>query len=818
MMIFALITVFGLTFAQAGVPVEDVHPAGTPETQPAGKSAAEGASEAQQIEDAAKLIIGDNTVEARQIGVRTLLRIGTPAAFERLAVILTEPDQGNGAARSVVCAVLAASDSPPKALLAPLVRLAADVKGPAFDSVRAALAAYPQAEAQAALCAAAQVASTPTAQRVAVIDMIGRLGEDYAAAGILAGLLTDENAAVANAALSAFSRMTGVEFEDAETAAAWWRERAGLGELKWLVRSNQRRRDELRALRTERQSLVERLVAAYRSSFVTLSDKDQGERLVAFLKDDVPDVRQLGLNLIAAMVIDQKEVAPEVRSTVLTLLSDPVPEIRQRAAVIAGNLRIAGAEDVMIDGLKTDHNATVRVAFAGALGRMDDVRAIDALLVSLGSKDRALVAEATLSLGALARHGHADATKTGKVSSALEKRFGELAPDDSDLREKFLRAMARIGGKSFRPIFKHEAASGRSAAVRTAAISGLATYDDGDTAKIVMGLLDDEDALVRGAATQALGRCGTTVAHFQALFERAGTAKESDSTVRDKAWDAAKALFGRLSGEARYEIVSGLSDSDDVGVQRRRAALARSLKQDRAASNELTPRKRLLVGVMLADALLRSGDTAAALTEYQGVATQRNELPKETARQVDVGLIRSAMRGGKYEAVVAAIRASLGSEAKADQAARSSVFRKVVDEALSAQIAAAQDGKSIAALNKFIGLASSALESGDDTTALASSWASRLAVRRDALIDALLDEQTPENTAADRFKDFDKKVVISRIHARLSAIQQTTTGPSQDREAALIALARQLAPNWPGYEPGVPVEARKKALDELIAG
>lgn len=817
-MMTLLFSVFCVLLVQVEPPAEAVQPLESAMTQPADEATSEPANEAGQIEDAAKLIIGDNTVEARRIGVRTLLRIGTQAAMDRLTVILTEPDHGNGAARSAICGALAASETPPKELLNPLVKLAGELKGPALEGVRTALAAYPQAEAQRALCEVARNPSEPADRRVALIETIGRLGEDYSAAGVLASLMQDSDVAVQAAARAAFERMTGVEFEDVPAASDWWRERADLGEMQWLVRSNHRRREELRRLQAERKSLVERLVAAYRDGFVSLPEKDQGARLVAFLKDGVPEVRQLGLDLIAAMVIDQKDVAPEVREAVMTLLSDRNPDIRRRAAVIAGNLRIAGATNVMIEGLKSERNGHVRAAYAGALGRLDDVRAIEPLLECLSSKDRELTVEAVQSLGALARRGHADEVGTTQVATTLEKSFGELPKDDSELREKYLRSMARVGVESFRPIFEREATQGGTAAVRTAAIAGLATYENGGTAEFLMGLLGDDDALVRGAAIQALGRCGNTVAQFQALFERAGAAKEPDGAVRDKAWEAAQSLFGKLSGDARIQIIAGLAGNEDVAVQRRRAALARALKQDRDAVAELSAPRRLQVDAMLGDALLKSGDAAGALTELQAVAQQPGDIPAEVAQDVYRSLARSAMRVGNNDAVAGALSAALKSTPEAERAARASDLRTLMNAELTSRIAAANSGEAIASLYALVEPAAGALASGDEASAIKSSWTAQISARRDALIDSLLDEQTGGTSVATKLEPFDKKVVLGRIHARLSSLKQTTSGPAMDREAALIALARQLAPDWPGYAPGTADEERSKMLDQLISG
>ena len=117
----------------------DVKTAESALSQPSDETATPPADEAGQIVDASRLIVGDNTSQARRIGVRTLLRIGSPAAIERLTVILTQPNEGNGAARAAICGALAETESPPTELLEPLIGLIGESRGSALDGVQGAL-------------------------------------------------------------------------------------------------------------------------------------------------------------------------------------------------------------------------------------------------------------------------------------------------------------------------------------------------------------------------------------------------------------------------------------------------------------------------------------------------------------------------------------------------------------------------------------------------------------------------------------------------------------------------------------------------------
>lgn len=796
----------------------DVPPPESAMSQPSDVAESKAMDEAGQIEDAARLIVGDHTNQARRIGVRTLLRIGSAAALDRLTSILTQPNEGNGAAHSAIYGVIAESESPPSALLSPLIEMIGEQRGSALDGIQAALAAYPQADAQRSLCDIARDTTANLKRRAAAIEMIGRLGEDYSAAGVLAGLTSDPDAGIRGTALRAFSRMTGVEFDDGPAATNWWREHAGLGELKWLARSNQRRREELRALHAERDSLAARLVEAYRGTFLSLAEKDQGDRLVAMLKDNVADVRKLGLDLIAAMIIDQKEVSKAVREAIMPVLSDSNMNLRRQAAVIAGNLRIAGAADVMIASLESESHPRVRAALAGALGRLDDTRAIQPLIKCLASSDRELVGEATLALGSLARRGHPEGDKASLVTKSLASRFDQLAVDDDELREKFLRAMSRIGAESFRAILERESRDGRSTTIRTTAIAGLSTYDSEGTAEFLVGLLSSDAPPVRGAAIQTLGRIGRTRSHFNVLFDRSKTEQESEAVVRDKAWEAALSVFSRLSGIVRLQILTDLNSTEDLIVQRRRSILARALKSDRDATNELTAGKRLEVTLMLGDALLRAGDYSGALTEFQEVSQFRSELSKEVVLRIEADLVRSGMRAGRHEDVVKSLSGSLNATSEGERDSRRELLRQCLEQELEASVSAAASGEAIASLTMLVEQAAAALGGGEVGTAFQSRCKAAIDARRDTVIDGLLELEPNEAGIAEKLQSFDKPAVVSRIHAKLTSIKPTTTGPVFDREAALIALTRKIVPEWPGYTPGNSTDERTKALDQLIAG
>ena len=272
----------------------------------------------------------------------------------------------------------------------------------------------------------ATIAADPAREsdvRVAAIQTISQLGEDFATVGALADLLGDSDDRVKQAALEAFSSMASADFDSTDEAVAWWRNWDGKGEREWLIRLNRKRGAEIRVLNAQREALSRRLVTAYRDSFLQLPEAAQAGRLVEFIGDESPDIRRLALDLIGGMVIDQKDVPAEVRTAVLRLLNDSDHDIRRRAAITAGNLRIDGAADVLLKAFDTETQPPIRAAIASALGRFGDARAIDPLIAALDSSNTELVTETAVALGKLASNGTVESAPRTRVVEALTRRF-----------------------------------------------------------------------------------------------------------------------------------------------------------------------------------------------------------------------------------------------------------------------------------------------------------------------------------------------------------------------------------------------------------
>ena len=769
-------------------------PASQPATQPAA-----GLEPAAQISEAVHLIAGDNTDDARRIGVRTLIRAASPEAHAELARLLSGDGDGNGevAARVAICFILANQPDPPIVLLDALLELVgAPAKVPP-DSLRAALANFPQRDVFAGLATIAADPARESDVRVAAIQTISQLGEDFATVGALADLLDDANDRVKQAALEAFSSMASADFDSTDEAVAWWRKRGA----------------EIRVLDAQREALSRRLVTAYRDSFLQLPEAAQAGRLVEFIGDESPDIRRLALDLIGGMVIDQKDVPAEVRTAVLRLLNDSDHDIRRRAAITAGNLRIDGAADVLLKAFDTETQPPIRAAIASALGRFGDARAIDPLIAALDSSNTELVTETAVALGKLASNGTVESAPRTRVVEALTRRFERINPKNIGLREQLLRAMARVPDPALRPVFEREAAEDRPIEVRKAALAGLASFEGPEAAEFLLAHLRDVNPAIRAAAAQALGQSGGQWTHFLALRERIDPAVESDATVRDRAWEATQHVYARLGGPARLMAIESFNIDADLVSQRRRASLARSLAADASRMAEFPAEARQRVTRDLADALMKSGDAEAALTQWMSVAEQTDDADAELAAQVDRCILQCALRAGKDDAALARLQSAAQSDGPPGR------LDPLMDQLLAEVETLVSTASTESSLDRIETLLANADELLDDAArARLSAAREQVVQRRVQLIDEILAAAPDESLLLAQLAPFDRRLVLERLRAMLSALPQTTTKSATDREPLLLAVATKLAPQWVAYKPGCAPEERAAALAALIAG
>jgi HEAT repeat protein len=645
------------------------------------------------------------------------------------------------------------------------------------------------------------------------------MGDNFQVVAALIDLAQDKNAQIRSAALLALAVVSGIEHIDADAAQAWWQQHKSMSQADWAAEMNERRITQYNRLRAERSLLTTRLIAADREVFLHTAEADRPRKLLAFLSDELPEIRDLGLDLVNAAITDRKDVTPEIKVRLTEMIADPNPALRLKVTQIIGDLRLTGTVSKLIEALGVEVDHRVRSALVNAIGRLDGSQAVPALVERLNDDVPSVVAQTAMALASIARTTPTDDPVTLQaVSSALLERFALIPRQDDELREKFLDAMTRIGAESFRPVFKAEMAADRSVRIRRAAVAGLATYADLAAADEILPLVSSAEPEMRLAAVTALGKCGRRESDLTALNSRLDGKSETDPAVRQRAWESFMTIAQRLPPQDHLRITEQFARLDDKAAQRQRLELLTALRSGGQRFEQLKSKrsdKRPDVLEAMADAHGKLGESAAA----SACLTQAVELiqdptnPRYTALAVrSVALL---LAGHEDESAVLRLKElTTGDGHNGPMPDTTPLVDAVVNEA-TLRNDAITDAATYNDATRLLDLL------GPMAGRLAPGFGKRLdALRNDAVakrnasIDALLTSIAVDPQAETRLLGFGADVVLRRLSARLTDLP-TTTAPSSLSEEKLVLLAKRLAPDWPGYAVDAPSPQRTSALEAL---
>ncbi len=784
-----------------------------PATQPhAAQSAAASSPADPELAELAQLVTGNNTPDARLLGARKLLEADSDAAVDRLVQVLR--GGSDPLAKRAVCQAIADSfaggangqSPPPSRLLAPVAELLG-AQPELHDVVVHALRRFPTDVVIETLRGFVLDAASTEQKRQAAIGALGTMGDHLNAVGALVGLLNENPVVPPAAVLEALFEATGVRHADPAAALSWWQSRKSMKPLQWLCEVNERRIDESRRLRGQMDVLTTRLVIACREAYLRAPEAQQPGRLAEFLSDPLPAIRLLGLDLINARITDRQEIAPPIRSRLLDLLADADARIRRAAALLIGDVRPPGAADRLIEALGREEQPAVRAAEAVALGRLDEPVVISALVKALDDPALEVVSEAVWSLGLVLRPGRAAPEQTATVVDALLRRFGEIPIEDDALRARFLESMAQIGAEAFRPIYAQVLDASNSPALKAAAIAGLAEFRDVPAAAAVRRWIEDPDPPVRLAVVQALQRCGRAPEDLSTLERRMSAAEEPDPMVRERAWDAYLELSEATSADLVLETADRFLSLDDVAWTRRALALLQSIqkRRERLASLPASKQRRFA----------------------EALATAQYELQDyEAARQTLESALADDAQNNDLRLRLAACLFRLGEDAQglerlaasADNREDAALARQMLLHQARLRLDEAAGPKRFDALLSLIDLAARSADEVFPPAVAASLRTDLAALQEEALrkrrevierhvADAGRDQETTERLLA-----YGPALVLPAVYQRLAGTG-AASAPTVN-ETALVDLARRLAPEWEGYDPG-DTEGRAAALAAL---
>ena len=269
------------------------------------------------------------------------------------------------------------------------------------------------------------------------------------------------------AAFAALARIAARDdLVDDDAAWAAWLERAdALSESQWrliLLDATARRAD---TLQSDRQRTVTRLAETFRKLHLATPADGRSALLAAMLDDDIPEVRDLGFELVGRELSVTGTLRGPVGDASLRLLTSADPLVRSSAAVLVRQLGPDGAG----------------AAVAAALARETDPRAAsDLLLAAVRWPEAALTAPAVSWL----ESGGPAASAAAEACWSLY-RAGELGIEGID---RALAAIRAIPVDRLNP-----------AACSLLAMEGL----DADRARLAPLLTSDSPAL-RTAAAESL--------------------------------------------------------------------------------------------------------------------------------------------------------------------------------------------------------------------------------------------------------------------------------------------------------------------------
>lgn len=764
-----------------------------------------------ELTDSWALLTGNNSASVRRLGARQLLALATPEAIDRLRGLLAQPT--DPAAVTAICEVLIQTGAPPAPLLNPLVSLLADNRVGVSDAASRALAASQNGPVVALVRTAALNAKNSLEHRLAAIRCLGRLTHDKSAVSALIDQVDDSSKSIQTAVLLALSDTAQERFGSAGEAKSWWSENRSASEAQWQRRSIGALQRRYSAAVSTQGEVTQRLAALIRADFLRTAEADRPKALLALLRDELPAVRDLALDLVNTWITDRKEIGPDIRSRLGELVDDPEPAIRRRAAKIVGELRLTAEASRLAAAIDRETDPEVLAALIDAAGRLDDRSFVETLLPRLNDDSATVVSATAGALANLTRRGFGRPEEVESVSAALANRLSEM-PVSDELRARFLAAISIVASESLRGIVVAELDPGRPVATRCAALRALGAYRDAKGAAEVRKWIDAEDPALRLAAVEALGGCGSGEPDLAALFDRVGPAIEQSSPVREQAWESYKLVAARCPAPMLLAAADQFTEGGSVADQERRIELLRIAIQ---RANELGPAERVAIQERIGDARIAIGDFKAAAGAFEQAATGEAEAVTASRPRLNLKALDARLRGGEDDAAVEKIALFVngGNGAQGDSS-------RNAGELVAAEIARRLDaGDPAGAIRLIDKCQPHAARMGDAILAtiaqLRTEATALQAGASDVEMDPLLVEAAADPTAQRQLMD-QRARALSRILARL--LRPSATAPASrpaDTESTLIALARRLAPDWHGFDQNASPNERSQALNQLAA-
>ncbi|MEZ6243080.1 MAG: HEAT repeat domain-containing protein [Phycisphaerales bacterium] len=430
------------------------------------------------------------------------------------------------------------------------------------------------------------------------------------AAEMLVGLLRDDpDTTVRKAAHAALIRMSGRDLpSDAEAWEGWLSRQGTVDGVAWLgglIEGLASRADE-----QERRAQVAeaKLVEAYRRLHLALAPEARSGLLASMLHEPIPAVRALAFDLIDRELASSLELGPEVGEATVSLLGDPDPAIRRRAAALVVRLAPESGAGAILERLKVEREPSVAAALLRGVTRWPSEEAARA--VARWASAPPPVGDAALEAAwSLSRAGALGETE---VRADLLRALRDREP--KGLAPPALRLLAQLGDDRDRDRLR-DLLTGDDADVRKRVGEALSS-DPGSLDAIVTAA--GKDPALYDTARRALTSQRPTVDGLRALCELTPPSPETRQS----------AILDFCSRLPLPELIRGAPTITDTML--REQALSR-LEQNLPADGSAAGGDLGEGMIRLAEARLelgRSTEALAALDRAQ-VEAERAELVRE---------------------------------------------------------------------------------------------------------------------------------------------------------------------------------------------
>ena len=452
-------------------------------------------------------------------------------------------DHASPGARALLLA-LAQMPLPPAQVLPNVIAIAKDAASPLRTDATAAMGAYRSREAAAAL-----------------VELIA----------------DDQPGALRDEAFRALARLSGRDDlgQDGNAWREWLKRVVTLGERQWEQELLNRTAERATRLAAEVHASHDRLVEAWRQIHLLTPLEGRSAVLVSLLNSPVPELRDLGFDLVNREVGESRVLQPIVGEAAIGLLKHESPTVRAQAALLLNRLAPAQAEAPVLT----------------ALDRESDPRAADALLLAATRWPSAVALPPVLRWLSVP-----SPVRTRAVATAWALLRSGLVEQPAD-REAVLKAVRSIPTAELTP----------------PASRILATLGGPEDLERLRGLLVSPEPALKSAAAEALGLRPDQVETLLAaattdasLFE--STARAVRAHMHDARGYAALSALPSPSAQDRdrvlAEYVASLPTPELVRLSRlasEPSEVARLLKPLMAADRQSAPGE----GEQLAEGLSR---------------------------------------------------------------------------------------------------------------------------------------------------------------------------------------------------------------------